>query len=89
MVDEDALHWALSEKVIAGAASDVFEKEPVDPHNPLLKLDNFVATPHTGGLSTQAIDSLFLSATKSVIDVLEGRQPYLVVNPEVYSGQEG
>ncbi|MHB1132795.1 MAG: phosphoglycerate dehydrogenase [Chloroflexota bacterium] len=87
VVDETALHWALTEKIIAGAASDVFEKEPADPHNPLLKLDNFVGTPHTGGLSTQAIDALFLSAAQSVIDVLQGRQPYLVINPEVFAEQ--
>ncbi len=84
VVDEEALYWALDNKVIAGAASDVFQKEPVEPHNPLLKLDNFVGTPHVGGLSLQATDSLFAQATKSVVDVLEGRKPYLVVNPEVY-----
>ena len=84
VVDEEALYWALSNKVIAGAASDVFEKEPTDPQNPLVKLDNFVGTPHVGGLSLQAIDAMFASAAKSVIDVLEGRKPHLVVNPEVY-----
>jgi D-3-phosphoglycerate dehydrogenase len=87
VVDEEALHWALSNNVIAGAASDVFAKEPVDPENPLLKLDNFIATPHIGGLSLQAVDDMFASAVQSVIDVLEGRKPYLVVNPDVYAGK--
>ncbi len=84
VVDEEALYWALTNKVIAGAASDVFQKEPVDPTNPLLQLDNFVGSPHVGGLSLQAIDAMFASAAQSVADVLEGRKPYLVVNPEVY-----
>lgn len=84
VVDEDALYWALTNGVIAGAATDVLAKEPVDPNLPLLKLDNFIVTPHVGGLSLQAVDEMFASAVQSVIDVLEGRKPYLVVNPEVY-----
>lgn len=84
VVDEEALYWALSNKVIAGAASDVFQKEPTDPHNPLVKLDNFVGTPHIGGLSLQSIDAMFASAANSVADVLMGKKPYLVINPEVY-----
>lgn len=88
VVDEDALHWALTNQVIAGAASDVFAKEPPDPDNPLLKLDNFIATPHVGGLSLQAVDEMFASAVQSAIDVIEGRKPHLVVNPDVYGGKQ-
>lgn len=84
VVNEDDLYWALSNGVIAGAASDVFHHEPIEPDNPLLKLDNFVATPHSGGLSYQAMDAMFAAAAQAVTDVLEGRKPYLVVNPEVY-----
>ncbi|MHB1005369.1 MAG: phosphoglycerate dehydrogenase [Chloroflexota bacterium] len=87
VVDEEDLYWALTNGVIAGAATDVFGKEPPDPANPLLTLDNFIATPHIGGLSLQAVDAMFASATQSVIDVLEGRKPYLVVNPEVYEAR--
>jgi phosphoglycerate dehydrogenase-like enzyme len=49
VVDEPALIEALREKRIAGAGLDVFEKEPIDPGNPLLKLDNVVVTPHSAG----------------------------------------
>ena len=49
VVDEAALHEALSQKKIAGAGLDVFEQEPVNPDNPLLKLDNVVVSPHTAG----------------------------------------
>jgi D-3-phosphoglycerate dehydrogenase / 2-oxoglutarate reductase len=84
VVDEEALHWALTSGVIAGAASDVFHKEPVEPDSPLVKLDNFIATPHVGGLSIQAMDAMFAAAAQAVADVLEGRKPFLVVNPDVY-----
>jgi len=49
VVDEAALHEALRDKRIAGAALDVFEQEPVDPANPLLALENIVVSPHTAG----------------------------------------
>jgi len=49
VVDEPALIEALQQKRIAGAGLDVFEKEPIDPGNPLLKLDNVVVTPHSAG----------------------------------------
>jgi phosphoglycerate dehydrogenase-like enzyme len=49
VVDEAALYEALRDKRIAGAGLDVFEQEPVDPANPLLKLDNVVLSPHSAG----------------------------------------
>jgi phosphoglycerate dehydrogenase-like enzyme len=49
VVDEAALIEALKEGRIAGAGVDVFEKEPVDPGNPLLRMDNVVVSPHSAG----------------------------------------
>ena len=49
VVDEAALIEALQEDRIAGAGLDVFEQEPVDPDNPLLKMENVVVTPHRAG----------------------------------------
>ncbi len=49
VVDEAALIEALQNGVIAGAGLDVFEQEPVDPDNPLLRMDNIVVTPHMAG----------------------------------------
>ncbi len=48
VVDEPALIKALQEKWIAGAGLDVFEKEPVDSDNPLLKMDDVVVTDNRG-----------------------------------------
>lgn len=49
VVDEAALIEALQQGRIAGAGLDVFEREPVDPANPLLAMDNVVVTPHSAG----------------------------------------
>ena len=49
VVDEAALIEALQEGRIAGAGLDVFEQEPVDPNNPLLKMNNVVVSPHSAG----------------------------------------
>lgn len=53
IIDEKALYQALKERTIAGAALDVFEEDPVQANNPLLKLENVTATPHTAGRSPE------------------------------------
>jgi D-3-phosphoglycerate dehydrogenase len=65
---------ALLEKRIAGAGSDVYEVEPVTADNPLLKLDNFVGTPHMSAHTEEAMIRMSMVA-RDVIAVLEGREP--------------
>lgn len=48
VINQDDLIWALQNRVIGGAGLDVFDKEPIEPENPLLKMKNVVLTPHIG-----------------------------------------
>lgn len=65
---------ALEENRIAGAGSDVYEVEPVTADNPLLKLDNFVGTPHMSAHTEEAMIRMSLVA-RDVLGVLEGKAP--------------
>jgi phosphoglycerate dehydrogenase-like enzyme len=78
VVDEAALYEALKEKRIAGAGLDVFEKEPVDPGNPLLKLENVVASPHSAGTTWDTWFRRAEFAYQNMRRVWEGRPPQAV-----------
>jgi len=83
IVDEKALIQALKEGLVSGAGMDVLEKEPPDPLNPLLKMENVILTPHVSFYSVESISELKRSTAKNVVDVLTGRWPRSVVNREV------
>ena len=83
VVDQRALAAALRDGVIAGAGLDVFVPERLPPDHPLLALDNVVATPHTAFYSEESIADLARLAARNVADVLAGRRPGAIVNPEV------
>jgi D-3-phosphoglycerate dehydrogenase / 2-oxoglutarate reductase len=80
VIDEPALIRALQEKRIAGAGLDVFEKEPVDPDNPLLKMDNVIVLPHSASYSDAAFIRLRHSVGSEAARVLSGKWPKNVVN---------
>ncbi len=84
LVDEGDLCTALREGRIAGAAMDVFVKEPVGPENPLLSLDNFVATPHVAGATREAMRRMSTDLAEEIVRVLSGERPLYAVNTEVY-----
>ncbi len=88
VVDEAALIECLSENRIAGAAIDVFEKEPPDSTNPLFELENIILTPHSGGLTKEAVLRIATDAAQGIIDVLSGKRPRYVVNPEVLENRQ-
>ncbi|MEE9398641.1 MAG: NAD(P)-dependent oxidoreductase, partial [Dehalococcoidales bacterium] len=83
VVDEAALIKALQEKWIAGAGLDVFEKEPVAPDNPLLKMENVVVTPHSAAYSEASFKRLRTSVGQEAARVLSGQWPKNVVNKAV------
>jgi D-3-phosphoglycerate dehydrogenase len=83
IVDEDALCQALKEGRIRGAALDVFAKEPLG-ESPLLKLDNFISTPHMAGYTQEALIETGMVCVRAIADVLEGRRPQNIINPEIW-----
>ena len=83
VVDETALIAALQAGRIAGAALDVFEQEPVDPANPLLKMDNVIVTPHSLCWTDECFHNMATTGLTSIVDALGGRVPEFVVNREV------
>ena len=83
VVDHKALYTALTKGYIAAAAFDVTEPEPINPDNPLLKLDNFIVTAHSAGLSPQALAEMQRRPGDEIIRVVQGRWPFGLVNPEV------
>jgi D-3-phosphoglycerate dehydrogenase / 2-oxoglutarate reductase len=85
VVDEKALTRALQEKRLAGAALDVWEQEPVAADNPLLAMDNVIATPHAAYFSSPAVAAVPRRCGEEVARVLTGQRPLNVVNPEVYA----
>jgi phosphoglycerate dehydrogenase-like enzyme len=83
IVDQAALTAVLREGMIAGAALDVFEQEPIDPSDPLLVLDNVILAPHAICWTDECFLNNGRSAVRSILDVAAGRVPQFVVNREV------
>ncbi|HZR27088.1 MAG TPA: D-glycerate dehydrogenase [Vicinamibacterales bacterium] len=74
VVDEDALAWAMQQRLLAGAALDVYENEPAI-HPDLLKLDNVLLLPHLGSATTETRTAMADLAADNVLAVLNGRTP--------------
>ncbi len=85
LVDEAALHTALTEGWIRGAALDVFDEEPVGD-SPLLSLPNLVATPHLGASTDEAQDKAGTQVAEAVALALDGEFVPSAVNVEVGGG---
>ena len=85
IIDESALYKALKQGWIAGAGIDVTVEEPINPDNPLVKLDNLIITNHIGYYSEGCLEEVRIKAAKEVARVLSGRfpRPIAFVNPQV------
>jgi D-3-phosphoglycerate dehydrogenase len=82
-IDEEALHHALSQKEIAGAAIDVVQAEVMKPDSPLLTLDNLIITPHTAYYSAEALDRLRRRPYEEIARMVNGEWPQWLINTGV------
>jgi D-3-phosphoglycerate dehydrogenase len=80
IIDESALEEALREKWIAGAACDVFEKEPPEGLHPLLALGNFIGTPHVAWYSQQSSSDLKRKLAEELLRYINGEALQYVLN---------
>jgi D-3-phosphoglycerate dehydrogenase / 2-oxoglutarate reductase len=86
IVDEIALYNALKEGAIAGAALDVFQKEPTTD-SPLFALPNVVVTPHLGASTAEAQDRAGVTAAEQLAGALRGAVPMHAINAPVPVGE--
>jgi D-3-phosphoglycerate dehydrogenase len=87
--DELALAAALAGGIIAGAGLDVWAVEPPVPDHPLLQFDNVIASPHTAGVTAESRELIARMAAEQLLDILDGRRPSRLINPEVWPAYEG
>jgi D-3-phosphoglycerate dehydrogenase len=80
-LDLDAALAALQSGQLAGLGLDVFEPEP-QKHHPIFDHPNVSLTPHLMGLTRRATAATFADAAQGVVDVLAGRHPAAVANPD-------
>lgn len=84
VVDEGALLKALREGHLAGAALDVFEREPAEASNPLFELANVTVTPHIAWDTEEALRRGRAIYASELRKVVRGERPDYIVNPEVW-----
>jgi D-3-phosphoglycerate dehydrogenase / 2-oxoglutarate reductase len=83
IVDREALFTVLSDSRIAGAAFDVFWKEPPDPDDKLLKLRNFILTQHIAGWTTESVDAISRIIVTNIERLAQAQVPLTIINSEV------
>jgi D-3-phosphoglycerate dehydrogenase len=75
VVDEGALIRTLKSGKIRVAALDVFEKEPISPDNPLMKMDNVILTPHLGACNLEGMQRMAVQVAEGVWKAMNGQRP--------------
>ncbi|MBR2520264.1 MAG: phosphoglycerate dehydrogenase [Selenomonadaceae bacterium] len=80
IINEKNLATALTEKIIAGAAIDVFDGEPLAEDSPLRNLPNVILTPHLGASTVEAQIGVSVDVAKGIIDALNNRPVATAVN---------
>jgi len=82
LVDESALIEALKTGIIAKAALDVYDEEPLPENHPLRSLDNVILSPHMGYYTRQTVASYYRGAIENILAYLEGNPIRLVTQVE-------
>ena len=83
LVDQPALVDALRARAIAGAALDVYEREPLEVDDPLLELEGVILTPHWSASTTDVFAATSRAMVEGMLRAARGEVPEKVVNPEV------
>lgn len=84
LVDADALIAAVDSGHLAGAAMDVFDPEPLPSDHPYTRSAGIVLSPHVGGATEEAMARTAVETARQVVDVIAGRRPDWLVNPDVW-----
>jgi D-3-phosphoglycerate dehydrogenase len=84
LVDESALIDALRSGHLGGAGLDVYHGEPIAPDNPLLHVENVVATPHIASRTVAGNHRIWETTVRQALQVLRGEKPPHLLNPEVW-----
>jgi phosphoglycerate dehydrogenase-like enzyme len=85
LVDEGALIEALTSGRIAGAATDVYECEPLPADHPLRNAPRCVLTPHNAFNAVEAAKAMSDMSAQNILELFAGRRPSTVCNPQVWS----
>ena len=80
IIKEKDLIFVLQKKIIAGAALDVFQKEPIGRKHPFVRMKNVVLTPHIGSSTEETRRKMAEIAVENLILSLSGKNPRYVVN---------
>lgn len=85
LIDQAALGAAIADGTVAGAGLDVFDPEPPDLDDPLIRNGRVIATPHAAFSSEESLLDLRERVCRQIVQVLQGERPSNVVNPEYAS----
>jgi D-3-phosphoglycerate dehydrogenase / 2-oxoglutarate reductase len=83
IVDRESLLNALTNKIITGAAFDVFWEEPPNIKDKLLQLDNFLLTPHVAGWTSESVEAITNIIVMNIVRISHGELPLTIVNREL------
>ena len=88
VVDQAALTDALANGRLAGAALDVFEREPLPADDPLVRLSNVILLPHIGSATKETRAAMLDLAIDNLLTALRGERPKCLVNPEALDARQ-